>query len=484
MADFRDVLREAANAAGLEITGGDSVVAAPQVEPDEMGNLSVVWEKDNLQVQVNQIEQGKRSLDCYLSVRELSGKMIKAPVRLNLFSASAVTGLIRILNDRKPLDWASRVDQVTMAVHRTMAARRQVGKIERRTGPIEQDWLVGPLFERNQHSLVVAPGGTGKSLLMLAFCGSLTGSRPLVPGVTYSNLDGGVLYLDWETNKEIHDMRMTQLVPDDADWPDVDYMRMASTIMDEVQYLNEYIVTHNIKLVIVDSIGMACGGDMNTQTDAIAYINACRALGEVTVVSITHPGWDVKRSTGSRYFENAARSCWRIEKQQDEGDQHSHIDLTHYKSNNGLIHKPFALGVVFGEKIAYIHADVSQSSKSAREQIREVMDVGTPMALKAIYEDLPDIAKPTISKTLERMVKDGEVKKTGRAEYQLEQVTISDIVGPEVDTTDSRQFDVKNREVDTNPSSKEEGRDSSASTLPAEPDTKGEEDEDDPLPDF
>ncbi len=482
MANFRDVLREAANAAGLEITGGDVVITAPATEVDNLGNLSIVWERDRIQVQVNAIEQNRRSLECYLSVREIDGKMIKAPLRINLLSNSSVTALVRTLVDRRPLDWASRIDQVVMIVHRTMLASREVSVLKRRTADIEQDWLVQPLLERNQHSMLVAEGGSGKSLFTLAVIASLVTDTPLVPSLSYHWDRGRVLYLDWETDRATHERRLTQLLPEDAEWPEVHYIRMSSPITDDVQYLSDYVQTHDINLVAIDSIGMACGGDMNTQTDAIAYINACRALGEVTVLSITHPGWaSNSRSTGSRYFENASRACWRIEKQQEEGTGVSHLDVINYKSNNGMVHKPFGLDVTFSERITYTSSEVSMARQPVAEQVRQVMDIGTPIKVNTIFEDLPDTNQASIRQALARMVSDGTAERTGRGEYRLKQI--------EFVTENTVSQNVTNRGYDTGLSLKGERPTNVSSDSPPTYDKKKQEshwwiDDDDPLPEF
>lgn len=416
MAD--ELLKDIANDIGLEFTGGSQEIAPPVTSIDALGNLSILWEYDNIQVQVNDIERSRRELSCYLSIREGDAggrtRWICAPVRINLLSDSAKNGLRRNLNERKPLDWASRLDQVVVAVYKAAEAQRKPGILTSRAKTTEQDWLLSPILERNQHSMLVASGGTGKSLLSLALCASIVTGKTIIPGIEPGEFDKNCLYLDWETDQETHERRLTQicegvgvLFPDGR----IHYIRMSVPLSQDVAYIHEYIIKHRIGLVVNDSVGMATGGDMNSQADAIAYVGAARAIGDVTVMSIHHVGWgDTQRNTGSRYFENAARSVWVLEKQQDADTAESHLDLTHRKANNGLLRAPIGIRTEFGDVIRYYSDTVSAEKQSTPERIREVLSVGR-LSLQAIYEDLEDIPKATIRKALERMTHSGEVTK-------------------------------------------------------------------------
>lgn len=420
MATKRDILRDAANEAGLEFTGGEKPIPEPVVSADPLGNLSLVWEADGIQVQANSIERGRRSIDCYLSFRQLSpNKWIKAPRRINLLSESAMGPLAKNLERRKSLDWESRLDQVVVAVNRALSEQRSVQILKRRTEGIEQDWLVRPFLERNQHTMLVAEGGSGKSMMALALLvATLTGEK-LLPGLDVAKVAGGGLYLDWETDAATHERRLTMLC--DAfgiEIPDIHYIRMSVPLVEDVQFLYEYIVKNRIKIGVADSVGMATSGDMNSQQDAVAYVSAVRALGEMTFLSITHPGWaNTNRATGSRYFENAPRSVWHLEKQQAEGALTAHLDFKNTKTNNGVRQPAFALDVSFEDGIRYSSSEVSEDKRSEPQQILDLLLATGKLKLEAIYEDLDNIPKSNVRKHLADLKKAGKVEQFGRGEY-------------------------------------------------------------------
>lgn len=413
-----DVIREMANEAGLEFMGGEKPIPAPEVIADELGNLSMTWEDDRIQAQVNGIERGGRALNCILSIRDYSvkpTKWISAPVRINLLSDSAKSGFKRSLNERRGLDWATRIDQIVVAVHKAADEMRSVGILRPRLSAAERNWLLSPICERNQHSMLVAAGGTGKSLLAIALFASAVTGKEIVPGIKPEPFDGNALYLDWETDQETHELRLTQICdglgipfPEDR----IHYIRMAVPLSEDVEFLHQYIIKNRIKFGVGDSVGMATAGDINSQADAISYINAVRALGNLTFLSVHHVGWgNTDRNTGSRYFENAARSVWVLEKDQDEAEAESHLDLAHRKSNNGLLEQTIGLRMEFSNNaIRYYRDAVSEDKVSPRERILGALDIGR-MSLQALYNDLSDIKQDTIRQNLGRMVKRGELHK-------------------------------------------------------------------------
>ena len=412
-----DALRAMAEEAGIEIAGSDTDIPTTVMSVDPVGNLSLVWEADGIQAQVNDIDRNRRELSCYLSIREFGGKNVRwicAPVRINLMSSSAKTALRRELESRKQLNWPTRLDQIVVAVHKAASEQRKPGVLAPRATLAEQDFLLAPIAERNQHSMLVAAGGTGKSLLSLSVCASVVSGKQIVPGLTPGPFTQNCLYLDWETDQETHERRLTQLAAGvGMEFPAgrIHYIRMTVPLSEDVQYIYEYIKKNNIGLVITDSVGMATGGDMNSQADAIAYVSAARAIGDVTMLSIHHVGWGATdRNTGSRYFENAARSVWVLEKDQDSNTPESHLDLTHRKANNGLLQKPIGIRVEFGEAIRYYADTVSDAKLPITAQIEDVLSVGK-LSLQAIYADMDRVEKNAIRQALGRMVKSGVVNK-------------------------------------------------------------------------
>lgn len=483
-----EVIREMAEAAGIEFAGGKKSIPAPQVISDELGNLSMTWEEDKIQAQINNIDRARRDLNCVLSIRDYSVKPVKwisAPVRINLLSDSAKAGLRRSLNERRGLDWATRLDQIVVAVHEAADELRQVGILKPRATTTQRDWLLSPITERGQHSMIVAAGGTGKSMLALALFASAATGVEIIPGIKPAPFEGNCLYLDWETDQETHELRLTQICSGlGIPFPDgrIHYIRMAVSLAEDTEFLHQYIIKNRIKFGVGDSVGMATAGDINSQADAIAYVNAVRAIGNITFLSVHHVGWgDTSRNTGSRYFENAARSVWVLEKQQDAAASDSHIDLVHRKSNNGILEPSIGVRVEFGTAIRYYADEVSEDKQTASVKILDALSMGK-MRLSDLYEEMDKVEKPAIRQALKRLVDSGKVTKWE-----------SDRKNPEYGlsvTPKNRHSDVTDRGTVTNPPLKGGGVVSHTSTAAIGDGQKKEirlpykETDDDPIPNF
>ncbi len=387
-------------------------IEQPEPHVDRLGNLSLIWQDVGVQAQLNQIVRKSDGIHCFISFRRKSGEIwrwLYAPSRINLLSVSAKTQLRRELEARHSIQWKDRLDQAVIAAAETLQTRRDVSVLKRRHELSERNWLIEPLIERNEHTMVFAEAGAGKSLTTLALGTSLVCDADFLPGMRRARFGGNVLYLDWETSQEIHEIRLTQLCNGaGVDFPEnrVHYIRMDDTLAGDIQYLHEYVINKTIQMVIIDSVGQAAGGGINTDEVAIPYVNAVRALG-CTVVSIHHTGWEnTNRSTGSRYFWNGCRSAWQVMGEPVRGESTSYIGLFHRKSNNGQLEKEIGLRAEFSpDAIRYSRQDLQVTkfadSTDPKDQLKAVLSIGR-LRLSAIYEDLPNIPKSTVRSILMR----------------------------------------------------------------------------------
>jgi hypothetical protein len=100
----------------------------------------------------------------------------------------------------------------------------------------------------------------------------------------------------------------------------------------QVRGLLTVIEQEKIGLVIVDSLGQACGGDINTAESVIRMTNAIRKLG-VPVLGIHHSN---KQGLpyGSVYIRNHARLMWQAQARPVEGDPMGYVYLDNEKASH------------------------------------------------------------------------------------------------------------------------------------------------------
>lgn len=201
-------------------------------------------------------------------------------------------------------------------------------------------YLVRPFLFDDAVNINYGSGDSGKSLftLMLAIT---VASGAEVAGLVPER-SGPVLYCDWEDSPTTHQERLKGLCSSLGIYlapGQMIYRRMDASLTESAREVRKDIARFGAALVVIDSLGMACGGDPSDAAGIIRAMLAARSLG-VPVVAIHHIGKDVKdKSTpyGSVYASNEARMSWLIESERTG----SRLDmvLTNHKANRGARHE-------------------------------------------------------------------------------------------------------------------------------------------------
>jgi hypothetical protein len=167
-----------------------------------------------------------------------------------------------------------------------------------------------------------------------------------------------VLYLDWETDAHEVNERIGRVARGlGVDPPTILYRQCVRSMDHMAEDLSSVVSDNRIKLVIVDSVGMASGTShegSSAEESAIKLFTALRLL-DTTVLCIDHvTGEDagsqkaVHKAYGSIYKMNLARSVWELKGTLAEEGQESHLALFHRKVNSGRLQNAVGLSVVHG----------------------------------------------------------------------------------------------------------------------------------------
>lgn len=467
---------EMADEAGIEYEGvvqsGDVEIADPDVAKDELGNLSIVWDDSSgeiLQVQINKLTMQKDGMYSYFSVRSKTSagkwKWVLEPGRINWYSMSSKTGLRRELDNReKRWDWKTRLAQVVVICAQTIKQSSLAVDLSQVNTSEDIRWCCYPMIEGGEHTVLFAPGGVGKSLLSLGICVQTATGVRVIPGTDPPKEPMNVLYLDWETNAKVHARRMQSIAKGaDTTVPEgrVFYWRMEFALEESIEDIRAFIKLNHVRLVIIDSAGLAANGDINSTETGTQYIKTVRAIGDVAVLTITHMSWEqmekgkgkTMRPIGSVYFQNGPRSSWGLIGEQDEtGERVKHLGLVHVKSNNDMLRSPIGFQADFSDKtsIKWTSESVHTSQQIAQhvslaKRIEELLNTGR-WTIAALHEELPDEKKDTIRRTADRLARAGAAKKTGE-EYVG---TIREAGYPDQPKDSNKQYDMLGRPVVSN----------------------------------
>jgi RecA-family ATPase len=210
---------------------------------------------------------------------------------------------------------------------------------------VKSNFLIEGFVLENLLTVLFARGGAGKSFLSLLSAIAVQNADKLPEGFPLNPLkQGNTLYLDWESDKEDMDRRFTRIVRGMrlGDIIPPMYISVVRPLSDIIDDILTTCVTHDIKFVIIDSVGLASGGSIEDASTSISFFRAVRELTDagVSVLALTHMSKsalkdDLKTPIGSVYYENMPRLIWQMKS--DMAEDVIRTQLLLRKTNVGKI---------------------------------------------------------------------------------------------------------------------------------------------------
>ena len=145
-----------------------------------------------------------------------------------------------------------------------------------------------------------------------------------------------VLYLDWEADQDTIRWQTTQIQrgTERIALMGLRYRHCSQPLANDVEEIRRAIVKAEADLIIVDSLGLAAGGELKDTQSALGFYGALRCL-KVTSLILAHNSKDretKQRSIyGNQYFTAQARNVWEVRKVQEPGSSEANIALYHRK---------------------------------------------------------------------------------------------------------------------------------------------------------
>ena len=351
--------------------------------------------------------------------------------RLGLLSRSGIKGCVDTCKRKVPdTPWDDLIDDVcdrALNNQRQRLAPEIVGLQEpERKRPTFQVW---PLLPSRQPTIIYGLGGVGKSWLAIYLCAIVD------HGLTVNGLNadkGSSLFIDWETNKGTVDARAWAIKrgePQIADGWGLRYQSAQGPLVDWIDTLANHVAGEQFDLVVIDSVGMALGGDANDAQTVLAFFGALRQL-ETTTLLIDHmtkgPDSQERGVFGSSYKRNTARSLWEM---RQAADGEMTMGLYHRKANDSRLAPPVGLRLEIVEDDDYTIQAATFSRCDVQDDPELAKGLSIPQRIlaslsngaldrTAIREKLPD-KKDSVDDALTRMVNRGQLVRLERGSYGL-----------------------------------------------------------------
>lgn len=290
--------------------------------------------------------------------------------RLLLYGTRARTDFVGLLNKRTSrwsfrTDWLFALEQVVALVTTYLDTGTPLIDLWEVEPPPALPYLFEPLVPDGELTILFGDGGTLKSYLALLLClGAASGVA--LPYFGATSRVGATLYLDYETTEATHARRLRAISAGLGLGPlpgRLFYRRMTRPIHQDAGQIRKLVLEKNIVLVIIDSVGMACGGDINESGDTLRTITALTSLGPCAKLGIGHKN-KMQDFIGSVYWRNGPRAMWEVNAEQGRNNT-KRVGYIHQKANDDRIRDPFALSVEFEPGGRILFDPISSSSVTA-----------------------------------------------------------------------------------------------------------------------
>lgn len=370
------------------------------------------WGGSPLKVVLSRFHDRSDKTEAELTVTALQEQRthLITSAKINLQSLTTRKRLAQDLNERFPAPWTSMIEQVCVLGVRSHREGEPFTLLQPAESAVVP-FVVNPLVYREHQTLLYAPGGSCKSYLAL-FLALLACHGAAGAGV--SAISMRALYLDYELNQQTVGGRLTAF---HRGHPELSsfvpfYRRCEVPLYQEAEIIAEYVATNDIGLVIVDSVALACGGDLTNPDSAIKLQRAIRTIGCASLV-LAHvaknnqEGQD-KTAYGTVFFRELARNVW--EAQRSDSKNPARVALHQRKNNFGPLHDPIGFELTFSEQAIQITSCDPLTDPALEERlplkarIRNLLEDGRPREAEAIAEDL-DVPLAQIKPVLSRGVK-------------------------------------------------------------------------------
>ena len=375
------------------------------------GAYTVGWEQDGITMRIDRLREDSRYAVRGEGLVSYMGQHVHQ-ARYDLTSTTSRKSFSVQCGERPPgPDWNSFIEEASLIVLEKFRTGEPVIDFGDFVPEEQAQFLVYPLLLQGEPNLLFGPGGSGKSYVA-AYLASLVSyandGDEKVQGMAVT--PGRVLYLDYETSPEEIYARMQSIRNGmGLDQPlNVQYQFLTAPVDVEIEKIQRTVVEEEIDLVVVDSVGYACGGEPEVPANAINYYTALRTL-KCTSLSIGHIAKDIKATTpfGTVYWLNGARSVWEVVKTQEAESHRFHVGLIHRKINNDTLKAPLSFELQFGEQeLSFTRQAISMvpdadSKLPLSDRIMAIIQIHGPRSVNELAEAL-DARPNTISRSLQR----------------------------------------------------------------------------------
>ena len=281
------------------------------------------------------------------------------PTQFNFSTESTRTRFAKQLSDKLDIkiEWAEVFDYLSQKVQELARGGEPVIELITGKDVAPPEYLLYPLIIKNYPNVIFGDPSAAKSTIAVILSQVMMlpwHDNPL--GLSVPKYKVVVLYLDWEADAETIQWQATTLQRgiEGVEVLAMHYRHCAQPLANDLDELKWHIGTIGANMLIIDSQGLAAGGELKDTQPAISFYAGLRAL-KVTSLILAHNSKDKDTKTrsiyGNQYFTAQARNVWEVRKSQEAGSSEMDIALFHRKPPPFAgVHKPLGFKIVFDDQ--------------------------------------------------------------------------------------------------------------------------------------
>jgi len=304
------------------------------------------------------------------------------PTQFNFSTESTRAKFAKQLGEKLDLkiEWKEVFDYLSQKIQELVRGGEPVIELVTGQDIKPPEYLLHPLIVRNYPNVIFGDPSAAKSTIatILAQVVMLPWhDNPL--GLIAPKQTSKVLYLDWEADAETIQWQttMVQRGIEHAKILSIHYRHCSQPLANDLDEIKWHIGATKANMIIIDSQGLAAGGELKETSTALDFYAGLRAL-KVTSLILAHNSKDKETKTrsiyGNQYFTAQARNIWEVRKSQEPDSKEMDIALFHRKPPPFAgLHKPLGFKIIFDDDAGKM--DIRQSDPKTVAEFMEQMSL-------------------------------------------------------------------------------------------------------------
>lgn len=294
-----------------------------------------------------------------LEIRHLNGtedSILLVPTQFNFSSEPTRVRYAKQLSEKLDLtiEWREVFDYLSQRIQELARGGEPVIEITTDGDIKPPEYLLYPLIVKNYPNVIFGDPSSSKSTIAVILAQVVIlpwHDNPM--GFAAPDHSIKVLYLDWETDAKTIQWQtvMLQRGIEHIGIMGLHYRHCGQPLTNDLEEIRRDIADVKAELVIIDSQGLAAGGELKETQSALGFYAALRRL-KVTSLILAHNSKDRETKArsiyGNQFFTAQARNIWEVRKNQESDSNEIDIALFHRKPPPFAgLHRPLGFKIAF-----------------------------------------------------------------------------------------------------------------------------------------